>query len=317
MFVLATLSASKLQVAREERSFLGWMRENGVMYTGDEYSFRLGIFMATDRHIRDHNAGKSFKIGHNKFSSWTPAEYRAVLTKVREPKKAGPGAEHVSKLKDIPDTIDWSDKGIVNPVRDQGMCGAGWGFTATTVMEGNWALFKNELLELSPMNVIDCDYFEQACEYGTPDGASYYVRDNQDGKWMLESDYPYKDSSQMNCRFDATKAVTKMKDVVYTKNEEDMKAKCAELGILGCQYDASSMEFEYYRSGVYEDPDCSPWGLCHSMAIVGYGNYEGQDYWLVKNSFGKTWGQSGYGMMARNKNGMCGIDMVTYTVTIE
>ena len=78
--------------------------------------------------------------------------------------------------------------------------------------------------------------------------------------------------------------------------------------------DASQSSFQFYSSGIYSDSKCSTTMLDHSATIVGFDSLgEGQDYYIVKNSWGTSWGDQGYFWIARNKNNMCGIaNMASY-----
>ena len=71
--------------------------------------------------------------------------------------------------------------------------------------------------------------------------------------------------------------------------------------------DASHQTFQFYEDGVYSDPDCDPQDLDHGVLVVGYGSEDGQDYWLIKNSWGAGWGEGGYIKIARNEDNMCGV----------
>lgn len=313
MFLFTTFSVSIGINKFEEKSFLSWMHEHNRMYVGDEYAFRLGIFLSNQRYIQEHNRGDySFKLSMNMFSASTQSEYRAYLSKPSSNTKRGKGAPLKLKYDPLPDSWDWRKKGVITPIFNQEGCGSGWAFAAAGCQESTWAIHNSKLIPISVSQVLDCDWDDDGCEGGTADGGSFYVLLEQGGKWMAAADYHYKPFVS-ECKFAAEKAVETFTDVHYTGNETDMAHTVAEYGVLAFGYDASLSSFEYYSSGVYDDNQCDPWNLCHYMTIVGFGTDAGKDYWLVKNSFGTSWGIEGYAELVRNKNGQCGIDILTYT----
>ena len=138
--------------------------------------------------------------------------------------------------------------------------------------------------------------------------AFQYVIDNG---IMSEAAYPYKakDSGVNVCNFEASESVAHMSD--YTSvgfySEKALQEAIAKVGPVSVGIDASHGSFQLYSSGVYKESKCSSLHLDHGVLAVGYGTHEGEDYWLVKNSWGTAWGMEGYIMMARNHSNMCGI----------
>merc|ERR1711994_378328 len=90
-------------------------------------------------------------------------------------------------------------------------------------------------------------------------------------------------------------------------SEADLKHAVGTECPVAVGIDASHYSFQLYNGGVYHESRCSSNQLDHGVTVIGYGNEDGKDYWLVKNSWGHSWGEHGYIKMERNSNNMCGI----------
>jgi len=85
-----------------------------------------------------------------------------------------------------------------------------------------------------------------------------------------------------------------------------MKA-VSTVGPIAVSMNAGTREFFHYSKGIFNSKTCSPNDLDHGVLLVGYGSENGQDYWILKNSWGVGWGEKGYFRMSRNTNNLCGI----------
>uniref|UniRef100_A0A8C4NJR7 Peptidase C1A papain C-terminal domain-containing protein n=1 Tax=Eptatretus burgeri TaxID=7764 RepID=A0A8C4NJR7_EPTBU len=125
----------------------------------------------------------------------------------------------------------------------------------------------------------------------------------------IESDSSYRyEGEDLKCRFNKSLVAAKCKGFrrIQSRNETALKIAVAAIGPISVAIDASSILFQFYKSGVYDDQSCNHL-LNHAVLVVGYGELDGKDYWLVKNSWGVKWGMNGYVLMSRNKNNQCGI----------
>ncbi|XP_069938015.1 cathepsin L-like peptidase, partial [Cherax quadricarinatus] len=179
----------------------------------------------------------------------------------------------------------------------------------TGSLEGQHFRKTGQLVSLSEQNLIDCSakYGNGGCDGGLMDYAFQYIKDN--GGIDTEEAYPYT-AKENKCCYNASESGAEDTGFVdISEGSEDALMKAvATVGPVSVAIDASRDSFQFYRHGVYDEADCSSTYLDHGVLVVGYGTTEdGTDYWLVKNSWGATWGDIGYLKMIRNHNNQCGI----------
>merc|ERR1711899_430030 len=318
LFCLAYVNATTFkEVVLEE--WETWKVQHGKEYGSEqENNFRMKVFMDNKAKIARHNTLahqglKSYTQKLNEYSDMLPSEFNQVMNGYKRPNQQQLlpllGATYISPANvELPKAVDWRTSGAVTPIKNQGQCGSCWSFSATGALEGQHFRKTGKLVSLSEQNLIDCStrYGNHGCNGGLMDFAFKYIKEN--GGIDTEESYPYEGMDD-TCRYHREdRGATDIGFVDIKQGDEDeLKSALATVGPVSIAIDASQSSFQFYSEGVYDEPNCSPMNLDHGVLAVGYGVEEGQDYWLVKNSWGTQWGDEGYIKMARNKDNQCGV----------
>jgi cathepsin L len=254
-----------------------------------------------------HDMGKhSFRLGLNHIADLSVEEYRAMNGARPTNKTHGiDGSRHLNRIR-LPASVDWRQKGYVTPVKNQGQCGSCWAFSTTGSLEGAHFRTTSQLVSLSEQNLVDCVHNgNMGCGGGWMDTAFQYIIDNKGID--TEDSYPYT-AMDGQCSFSANTVGTTMRYFTdVPKTESALQNSVATIGPVSVAIDANHESFMLYKSGVFQEPTCQQNAPDHAVLVVGYSSENGQDYWIVKNSWDTTWGEQGYIRMARNNNNMCGI----------
>ncbi|XP_058092328.1 senescence-specific cysteine protease SAG39-like [Magnolia sinica] len=305
-----------LQEASMSNKHKQWMAQYGRTYKdAAEKELRFKIFKDNVEFIESfNNAGdRSYKLSVNEFADQTNEEFKSTHNGFKPTQtRASRAASFMYENVTVPASMDWRKKGAVTPIKDQGQCGCCWAFSAVAAMEGITQLKTGKLVSLSEQEVVDCDINgeDQGCEGGLMDDAFDFIRHN--GGLTTEANYPYEGIDGTCNSKKAANHVAKIngyEDV--TANSEKALLKAVANQPVSVAIDASGSDFQFYSSGVFMG-DCGT-ELDHGVTAVGYGTADdGTKYWLVKNSWGTSWGEDGYIMMERDvdaEEGICGIAM--------
>ncbi|KAF7047422.1 hypothetical protein CFC21_056356 [Triticum aestivum] len=312
------LSARKLGDAAMVERHEQWMVKYNRAYKDDtEKAQRFKVFKANIAFIESFNAGNhKFWLGVNQFTDLTNDEFRASKTNKglkRSSSRAPTRFRYNNVGTDaLPSAIDWRTKGAVTPIKDQGHCGCCWAFSAVAATEGIVKLSTGKLISLSEQELVDCDVHgvDQGCEGGEMDDAFKFIIKN--GGLTTEANYPYT-AQDGQCKTSvASNSVATIKSYEdVPANDESSLMKVVANQPVSVAVDGGDVIFQHYSGGVMTG-SCGT-DLDHGIAAIGYGmTSDGTKYWLLKNSWGTTWGENGYLRMEKDisdKSGMCGLAM--------
>jgi C1A family cysteine protease len=304
--------AHKKDNSTVDRAFNLWLNTQNKMYSSPaEMNYRRSVFASNLVKITEMNNAFTHRSGLNKFADLTVEEFTTKYTGLKYS-----GNEERSALKHTASlgqatSVDWRTQGKVNPVKDQGQCGSCWAFSATSAIESSVAIKSNKLWNLAEQQMVDCGSAtgNQGCNGGWMDYAFQYII-NVKGQEQT-SDYPYT-ARDGTCKFKqslAVASITKFTDVAKNTCSSLISAIAAQPVAVAIAANA----IMFYTSGIFNNAACGT-GLNHGVTAVGYGTEGKNNFYIVRNSWGAGWGESGYIRMdsdvQKDTNGICGICMV-------
>ena len=292
--------------------FHHYQNEFGKDYSVEEYNTKFLNFKDNvDFIFKSRKENGNYTLGFNEYTDLSSEEFGKNF-QFRYSKLLGNNCQSMTYTgKDVPKQVDWRNENAVTPVKNQGQCGSCWSFSATGAIEGATAISTGNLESLSEQELVDCSkkYGNMGCRGGLMDNAFRYVFDNG---LCSEEDYPYTGSDD-KCNSNNCQSVVKISNCfdVPSENELALKEAVSEQPV-SVAIEADTRVFQMYSSGVLTSEACGT-NLDHGVLVVGYGTENNIPYWLVKNSWGNTWGENGYVKIQRSDNesskGTCGIAM--------
>nr|QDL52667.1 cathepsin K [Meretrix petechialis] len=264
-----------------------------------------------EQNLKYDRGESSFALGENEFADMAEDEFEKIyLRGLLLPEEDEEYPEALTEPDpEAPLEVDWRKKGLVSSVKNQGRCGSCWAFSAVGSLEGQEKKkHGGSIKDLSEQNLVDCAnrrYGNYGCRGGWMNNAYKYISDNKGID--SESCYPYAGRDQY-CRYRAScKAASDSGARNVGKSEYSLQSSLSSVGPIAIAMDVNNRNFWYYKRGIYDVSSCNGYRPNHAMLAVGYGGSGSGQYWIIKNSWGSSWGAQGYVFTAKNKGDRCGV----------
>jgi len=287
-----------------------WKQTHGRTYgTQSDESYRLSVFAKHHSDIKSANSNPNFtfKSALNKFSDMTSEEFKKTYLKYKNTFRLKKFESLKNNKMTVGASKDWTTEGAVTPVKDQGACGSCWAFSATGALEGLDYLLNGTLRSFSERFFLICNkhYPDMGCNGGNSAITMMWTETNG---VVVDSYMPYTPTDTGTCywsKYNSDFFNKDMIDVPHTDNDELVAAVDRQPISIA----VAAEKFMHYQNGIFNDWTCGT-DLDHAILLTGYGESSEGKYYSIKNSWGVSWGESGYIRFARNTGksvGMCGI----------
>lgn len=300
--------------------FKDWIIHNDFRIIDDNQFERMfNNWMDNDKYIEYINSlNKTYRLGHNKYSAMNQDEFmelmgfKANTESLRYFLRGSSKNYSTDFIGTVPTSVDWRNKGAVTPVKDQGQCGSCWSFSNTGALEGAYYNKYNKLMSFSEQELVDCSNIKNGgpnmgCNGGQIAQTMDWIGKN--GGLCMESDYPYTSGvtttggtcNSKSCPVVSGTKVTSHTDVAVNSDNAMMSALAIQPVSVGIEADQRA--FQLYSSGVFTD-SCGT-NIDHAVLLVGYGHDDASnlDYYILKNSWGTSWGDQGYLYLGKGTDG--------------
>jgi len=310
VFALSVLAAAASALTFKSDPFWkSYKATFGKTYEHDaEESRRYEAFQQSMARAAEYNSLDDLATyGMTSVSDRFPEELR---TRLAVPKNVEYGPEPTAEqVAALPSSFDARSKGWIAGIRDQGQCGSCWAFSAAATMSANYAKkHGGSPMILSEQQFVDCSPQDHGCDGGWPLNTFTYAKKGVE----LNSAYPYT-ARTGSCKFDSSKVKTKTSTSGYTsKSVSGMKQAVYDYGEISVAVNADKMQS--YHGGIITATSCST-SIDHAVNVVGWGKSGSTEYWIVRNSWGTGWGESGYCRFVTGKNA-CGIESYPMYATV-
>jgi len=316
VFALNSVNSGSTQLytalTSQDQEFMKYVSEYGKSYgTKEEYEFRSEQFKNNLGAIMMHNSmnGNTYQLGLNEFADMTPQEFSRRLGYKSTPKSL---RQEIAEFEPLVEGqyVDWREHNAVNAVKNQGSCGSCWAFSTIGALEGAHAVQNGQLLDLSEQQLVDCSKENEnaGCNGGLMADAFEHLK--KIGS-VLQKDYPYT-ARDGTCQETKKQGQVKVKSYKHIPSGDQNALAAAILTRpVSVAIEADKMVFQFYKGGILDGVECGQ-QLDHGVAVVGFGVDEslGKEYFIVRNSWGASWGEKGYVRVAKNDSisgGVCGI----------